>query len=177
MIISQANLFLIFTIDGVLIGLLFDVFRILRKSFKTADIVTYIEDVIFWILTGVIILYSIFAFNNGEIRLFMFLGIILGGAFYLLLFSRYVIKASVTIINIIKKCIIEIYKILSYPIKLIYKIISKPIKICVINIGKIYRQIFTKSNSEKNTNKAKKALTISKIYKKLKNKEGKKIKK
>ena len=49
MVISQANLFLIFTLDGILIGLLFDLFRILRKSFKTADVVTYIEDTIFWL--------------------------------------------------------------------------------------------------------------------------------
>lgn len=177
MIVSQANLFLIFTVDGILIGLLFDVFRILRKSFKTADIVTYIEDIMFWILTGIIILYSIFAFNNGEIRLFMFLGLILGIAFYLLLFSRYIIKASVTVINIIKKCVVQICKILAYPIKIIYRIISKPIKICVINIGKVYRQIFSKSKSEKVTNKSKKSLTISKLYKKLKYKEGKKLKK
>ena len=67
-----SNLFLIFTLDGILIGLLFDLFRILRKSFKTADVVTYIEDTIFWLLTGIIILYSIFKFSNGDLRAFIF---------------------------------------------------------------------------------------------------------
>ena len=42
--------------NGVIIGILFDFFRILRKSFKTPDFVTYIEDVIFWILTGLLTL-------------------------------------------------------------------------------------------------------------------------
>ena len=65
MIINQANLFLIFTINGILIGLLFDIFRILRKSFKTSDIITYCEDLLFWILTGLLLLYSIFTFNAG----------------------------------------------------------------------------------------------------------------
>lgn len=51
MINNQAELFLIFTINGILIGLLFDFFRILRRSFKTKDIITYIEDILFWILT------------------------------------------------------------------------------------------------------------------------------
>ena len=64
MITNQAYLFLIFTVNGIIIGLLFDFFRILRKAMKTKDIVTYIEDFIFWILTGAIILYSIFTFNN-----------------------------------------------------------------------------------------------------------------
>ena len=60
MITNQAYLFLIFVINGLLIGLLFDFFRILRLSFKTRDFVTYIEDIIFWIITGIIVLYSIF---------------------------------------------------------------------------------------------------------------------
>ena len=42
---NQAYLFLIFTINGILIGFLFDIFRILRKSFKTNDLITYIEDI------------------------------------------------------------------------------------------------------------------------------------
>ena len=67
MVTNQAYLFCIFIINGIIIGVLFDFFRILRKTFKTSDLITYIEDSLFWILTGIIILYSIFVFNNGEI--------------------------------------------------------------------------------------------------------------
>ena len=38
---NQAYLFLIFSLNGFIIGVLFDFFRILRKSFKTKDIITY----------------------------------------------------------------------------------------------------------------------------------------
>lgn len=125
MITNQAYLFLIFVINGVIIGILFDFFRILRKSFKTPDFVTYIEDVIFWILTGLLTLYSIFVFNNGEIRFFMFLGIFIGIALYMLLCSTYIIKFSVFIINKTKKIILKIFNIIAYPIKLIYRILKK----------------------------------------------------
>lgn len=125
MITNQAYLFLIFVINGVIIGILFDFFRILRKSFKTPDFVTYIEDVIFWILTGLLTLYSIFVFNNGEIRFFMFLGIFIGVALYMLLCSTYIIKFSVFIINKTKKIILKIFNIIAYPIKLIYRILKK----------------------------------------------------
>ena len=67
---NQAFLFLVFTLTGVIIGLLFDFFRILRRTIKTSNIITYIEDVLFWILTGLLILYNIWYFNNGEIRIF-----------------------------------------------------------------------------------------------------------
>ena len=101
MIYNQAQLFLIFIITGIMIGILFDFFRILRKSFKTNDLVTYFEDFIFWILTGFCILYTIFTFNNGEIRLYMFLAIAIGIIVYMIIFSSYVIKINVYIIKLI----------------------------------------------------------------------------
>ena len=72
MVVKQTYLFLMFLLNGLIIGIFFDFFRILRKSFNTSDIVTYIEDFLFWLLTGILILYSIFTFNNGEIRIYMF---------------------------------------------------------------------------------------------------------
>lgn len=110
----------VFTITGISIGILFDIFRILRKSFKTVDWITYIQDILFWILTGIIILFSIFQFNNGEVRGYIFIGIILGVLLYMLTISKYLIKCSVTIINLIKK-------IISYPINLIKNILKKVI--------------------------------------------------
>lgn len=154
MTLNQANLFLIFVINGVIIGLIFDIFRILRKSFKTSDLVTSVEDILFWAITGTIILYSIFVFNNGEIRFYMFIGILLGAILYMLLISHYVIKISVGIISIIKKAVIFIFKILFFPINAIFKIIKnilkKPILFCFINIKKTIRQISTKILKNKN---------------------------
>ena len=92
MITNQAYLFLIFIVNGLIIGFLFDLFRILRLSFKTKDFVTYLEDITFWILTGFIVLYSIFVFNNGEIRFYIFLGIALGVLLYMTIFSSSIIK-------------------------------------------------------------------------------------
>ena len=112
----------IFIITGISIGLLFDIFRILRKSFHTADWITYIQDVLFWILAGSMMLFSIFTFNHGEIRSYVFIGILIGVVIYMLAISKLVVKSSVTIILFIKK-------ILSYPIHLIEKIV----KIIIIN--------------------------------------------
>ena len=140
MIENQAYLFGIFIINGILIGLLFDFFRILRKSFKTNDFITYIEDVLFWILTGIILIYSIFVFNNGEIRLFMFLAVILGIIIYILSISSYIIKINVKIINYFKIIIIKAFKIISIPftyiIKILRKLFFKPISFIIINIKK-----------------------------------------
>ena len=140
MITNQAYLFLIFIANGIIIGLLFDIFRILRRSFKTSDFITYIEDILFWILTGLTILYSIFVFNNGEIRLFMFFGIAIGITMYMLLLSSIIIKTNVAIINFFKRIILAILNIIKLPFKYILKLIKKlflkPIAFIFINVRK-----------------------------------------
>lgn len=115
---------MIFILNGVLIGIIFDTFRILRRSFKTPNFITYIEDTLFWILSALIVMYSLFVFNNGQFRGYIFIGLFLGIAIYMLFFSKFIIKISVKIISVIKKVISIIFKILSYPIGLLYKILK-----------------------------------------------------
>ncbi|MBP3831841.1 MAG: spore cortex biosynthesis protein YabQ [Clostridia bacterium] len=141
---NQTYLFIVFTIVGIIIGILFDIFRILRKSFKTKDIVTYIEDILFWILTGIIILFSMYKFSNGELRFFMIIGIIMGTLMYMITFSRYVIKISVFIIKIIKTIIVYPVKVVE---KILKKIIIRPIFIICINFKKNFIN-FVKKNKK-----------------------------
>ena len=144
MVLNQAYLFFIFMINGILIGLLFDFFRIARKVFHTNDMVTYLEDILFWILAGFIMLYSIFVFNNGELRLFMFLGILLGAFIYMLFVSSYIIKINIKIITVLKK----LFGFLLLPLKAIYKIFHKlffkPFTFLCINIRKNLSNFATK---------------------------------
>ncbi|MCI8272953.1 MAG: spore cortex biosynthesis protein YabQ [Clostridia bacterium] len=138
MVQNQTYLFLVFSLTGVAIGILFDFFRILRKSFKTADIITYIEDVLFWILTGVLVLYNIWYFNNGEIRIFMFLSIIIGIMIYMLTLSSILIKIFHTTLNIVKNIVNKVINILKIPFKPIILALKK---IYVLIKGKITKNV------------------------------------
>lgn len=162
--INQAYVFGIFILNGILIGILFDIFRISRKTFRTSNIITYIEDIIFWFLTGLLLLFSILKFNNGEIRGFIFIGLLLGITFYMLFISKYFVFINVKIINTMKYIIGIIIKILLYPSKLISKIIIiillKPLKF-------IYKNIIAK-----NIEKILKIIYNIKNYKKIQDKEG-----
>ena len=125
LISNQLYVFLIYCLCGIIIGLFFDIFRILRKSFRTPDIVTYIEDIIFWILTGLFLIYIIFTFNNGEIRSYIFVGLGLGILFYLLIFSKFFIKTNVIIIKYLKAIFKKVFEIITYPFKVIIRIFDK----------------------------------------------------
>lgn len=102
---------------GILITILFDMFRILRRSFKTADFITYIEDILFWILAGTILLYTLFIFNNGEIRFYFFIAMMIGSMLYIVLFSKYVIQISVKIVTFCAKPFQKVYNFLQKMLK------------------------------------------------------------
>jgi len=85
---SQEQTFILFFIIGIVIGMLFDIFRAIRKSFKTSDIMTMFQDIIFMITSGIFVIYSIIILNGGEIRAYLFISIFLGIVIYSLTFSK-----------------------------------------------------------------------------------------
>ena len=153
MSLNQADLFYIFALAGILIGLLFDIFRILRKSFRTSDLITLLEDILFWLLAATLFAYTVFKFNNGEIRSYVFLGMALGLTVYLLLFSKIFIKVNVKIIDFLKKVVHTLFKIILAPTKMILsfirKILFKPISFIIINIRKNVKNCINKMSNIK----------------------------
>lgn len=90
MLVEQVYIFGWSILTGILLGILFDLFRGLRWE-GTKDIWVYIQDIIFWVISGVIIIVSAFLMNKGEIRGYMLIGYLLGAGFYMLLFSKYIL--------------------------------------------------------------------------------------
>ena len=122
---SQEQVFVLFFIVGTIIGLIFDLFRVIRKCFKTPDSITLLEDLIFISISGCLIIYGIIIINNGEIRLFLFLAIFLGMLIYFLTISNLYVIILYEIVNLCKKilkmpllCLKKLYK---YTITLIKK--------------------------------------------------------
>lgn len=139
---NQVYVFIAFILNGFLIGIIFDCFRILRKSIKTPDFITYTEDIIFGIVSGLLLLYSILKFNNGEIRLFLFIGVFLGLSLYLLVFSKVFIKIGLYIIIISKKIInYLIIKPIKFIYRLLKKIFFKPIVFVCISLKRSVKKI------------------------------------
>lgn len=95
----------IFIVTGIVIGLIFDVFRAQRRVVKTSNFITYIQDFVFWILSGLVIIIASVTYTNGEIRSYMVWGLICGLIFYFFILSKYILKVEVFIIDWIVKLI------------------------------------------------------------------------
>ena len=147
MINNQLYLFFIYILSGIAISILFDVFRVLRKSIKTSNLFTYIEDVIFWLIVGIFLIWEIFTISYGELRGYIFIGLIVGIIFYLLTLSKFFIKINFKLICIIKTFLRKVFnyikKVISF-LNPILKIIIKPFKALYINLKNIIKTKYKK---------------------------------
>ncbi len=104
-------------LSGILVGILFDEYRIIRGS-NTIKIISIIEDILFWILTAIIIfiflLYNSYAF----LRMYVYVFIIISLNLYFKFISKYIIIIEKFIGKVIIKALRVIFKHLIYPIKL-----------------------------------------------------------
>lgn len=100
---SQERVFLLFFVIGIIIGGVFDIFRVIRKVFKTPDYITLIQDIIFFLLSGAIAIWGIIKLNNGEVRLFLFIAIFFGMLIYFLTISNFYVIILYEIVNFCKK--------------------------------------------------------------------------
>lgn len=109
MIANQVFVFFWSIVIGAILALIFDFFRISRRKGNTKNWVVYVEDVFYWIIVAVMIIASAFITNDGELRGYMFIGYGIGTIFYLILFSKMLIKIISGILdfieNIVKKLV------------------------------------------------------------------------
>ena len=117
MVENQAYVFFMTIIIGIIFGLIFDFFRVIRRKGNTRDLMVYLQDVAFWLIVTVIIIVSTFLINNGELRGYMILGYVLGGIFYILLFSNLIRKLLTFIFNAVEKMFIIIVDFIKNGIK------------------------------------------------------------
>lgn len=110
--------FLIFNFAaGILVAGLFDMYRVVRRFGNNNKILTFIQDILFLILSAIIIFTFLLltneAYLNGYVYAFMLLGIIfyvkLIGKFYLK-FIGFIFDKLVTMLRICKNFIVFLFE-------------------------------------------------------------------
>jgi spore cortex biosynthesis protein YabQ len=80
--LNQGYLFFFAVYGGAVIGLLYDVFRLIRLAVRRNKYVTAILDILFWLSAAAGLFYLMLVSNDGRIRLFSFFGFALGCGIY-----------------------------------------------------------------------------------------------
>ena len=95
MLMSTANqvyVFLSTVYTGMVIGLVYDLNRMIRRISKPGRWIVGALDLLFWLMAAVIVFAVLYFANNGEIRLYNFIGLAMGWSLYLLTISPWVLK-------------------------------------------------------------------------------------
>lgn len=127
-ITEQSGLFLISMLYGVILGVWYDFFRVLRKRITHKNRFVHAEDVIFCFsaAAGLFILFQVY--NQGRIRFFVLLGLEIGSLLYFFLFGRIVEKGISLLIEIFCLGLSILQKCVGTPVKLIVKSILNILK-------------------------------------------------
>lgn len=102
---SQTIDFLQFMIVGAILALVFDIFRAYRMYRKDRKKYIVLQDIIFFCIALIILLFSIVIFLDSPFRLFLFFAMFLGVVIYLTVLSKFVVKVYIKIFELFKRFI------------------------------------------------------------------------
>ncbi len=88
LIFDEAHLFALCVLLGAFLAFVYDAIRILRCMFKHADWLVDIEDLLYWIYTAWTVFETLFRYNEGILRGYVFVGMFVGVIGYLLTVSN-----------------------------------------------------------------------------------------
>lgn len=135
---DEVYIFFAMVVLGGILGVLFDVFRVIRKVKKMNTAFVAVSDFVFLVCALILVTGGMLYFNNGQLRWFEFFGLFLGALIYFLLLSHIIICVFVKIIEVFTKIISYILKILLTPLMFLYKILTRPIIFIYCGLKKVF---------------------------------------
>lgn len=126
MIGSDTLLFLMMILCGALVSLFFDILRAFRITVKPNTVIVAVTDAVFVIISVFAAAALVWNIGGGRFRLYELTGLFLGGIFYFLLVSKWILKFFIIIDKNILKFSRFIFKILLTPPRFLYKILVVP---------------------------------------------------
>ncbi|WP_416175676.1 spore cortex biosynthesis protein YabQ [Clostridium sp.] len=127
----QLRLIIFSLIAGILTGILFDIYRVIRGVTNLNKFVTFIEDILFWILAGMIVFIFLIYSNYAYTDMYVYLLILFGIYVYFKLVSNKFLHIERNTFEVSARFIRIIKNIVEYPFQLIiYYFKSKNNKKC-----------------------------------------------
>ncbi len=131
---NQTMVFLYACLLGVGLGVCYDVFRILRVALPLGTVVTFIEDILYFAVTAIATFTFLLYFTQGQIRVYVLLGEVLGWVLYYVTVGSLVIKISKAIVGSIRFVLKWLYRIFLSPFVRLFCFLGRKICKLFVNI-------------------------------------------
>lgn len=113
---NQINIFILSYVFGILIGLIYDIFKCFRIIGFSKNYMILIEDILFMLILGIATFFLSLSFNDGKIRLYIVFSEFISMIIYKITISKlliYIFMKILIILNKIKQIIMTILKPIS----------------------------------------------------------------
>ena len=150
--IQYLNVFYATIYGGIVIGILFDINRSLKNNFKFIKKLSFIFDILFWLIITAIIFIVVNTISKFQLRYYHFVALVVGFVLYYNTISKFILKFNNMVINFIKSLIKKIILTLVAILENLYYVIVYTIHFLFDIIFYIPNIIFTiKKNISKKT--------------------------
>nr|WP_269846525.1 spore cortex biosynthesis protein YabQ [Paenibacillus roseus] len=123
----QFGTLMMMLLSGIGMGIAFDSYRVVSNRLHIGRLLIPILDLLYWLAATIIVFRVLMANNDGEVRIYIFIGLLIGIGFYFWLFSSTVIAFVVWLIETIRKLIrflVRCFELLVIkPMLILYKLV------------------------------------------------------
>ena len=116
------------------IGLIFDVYCILKRKLSFSVYVVNLFDFLLFIIFAMIVFARLLQINSGQVRWYIFAGVLLGSLFYYLMFNEFISEKIINLMFVLEKIYLELKKVVLS--------IIKSIKLIVVKVKQLLKKLF-----------------------------------
>ena len=111
---------------GFLLGLYYDVFRVARLIMHSSKRVIFFEDLVFFVSAAVFTFFFALTVTGGEMRLYLFLGLVIGFAAYYFTIGRVVMACAEAVARAILTAWHWFWHLVFAPFRLLGRLLRRP---------------------------------------------------
>lgn len=117
--LSQLQVFCYSCLFGIVLGVFYDIFRIIRLFFACRYWNIFIQDILYFSFSGIMTFLFILSINFGEVRFYILAGEAIGWIIYYLTIGEIMHKLSYKLVKTMKIVFLKIYNIIFKPMELV----------------------------------------------------------
>lgn len=144
-ILKEADVLLAAFVTGALLLFAYDVLRITRKLVPHKMWLVGLEDLIFWIGSGLALFAMLYRENSGYIRGFVIGGVLAGMLLYNLILSAWIVAGSVFLLEkilfVLSRPLVWTARLLRKPMGYAGKKLKKMMRFCKKELKKLWKTV------------------------------------
>ena len=123
----QSFVFMFTVYGGIIIGILYDIYKVLKSKRRGERLITSIWDMLFLATAMLVVLWALFSSNYGDIIAYVFIGFIVG----FFLYDKILSKIALAVFMFLKHNVIYFFKttnnLMVLPFRFLFNLLWHPI--------------------------------------------------